>query len=158
MPSQKGRMELEQALREVMEGAAVEARPPASTYRLQLSSTFGFDEARAIIPYLHSLGVSALYLSPILKARAGSTHGYDVIDFGRINPELGGEPRPSARPEQAAGHRKRWSRGRVADASGSVSDIGRVEEPLAPCDRRGAFRPRRAPAPAGSRWSAGTRA
>jgi (1->4)-alpha-D-glucan 1-alpha-D-glucosylmutase len=73
--------------------AEVPARPalPASTYRLQLSAAFGFDAAREVIPYLRSLGVGALYLSPILAARTGSTHGYDVVDFERISPALGGE-------------------------------------------------------------------
>ena len=72
--------------------AAHGARPPSSTYRLQLTPAFGFDAARGVIPYLRSLGVGALYLSPILAPRPGSTHGYDVVDFGRINPELGGAP------------------------------------------------------------------
>ncbi len=35
--------------------------------------------------------MSHLYLSPILAARRGSEHGYDVVDPTRINPELGTE-------------------------------------------------------------------
>ena len=62
-----------------------------STYRLQLTREFPFAAARAIVPYLHSLGVSHLYLSPILAARRESKHGYDVVDFARVNPELGTE-------------------------------------------------------------------
>jgi (1->4)-alpha-D-glucan 1-alpha-D-glucosylmutase len=62
-----------------------------ATYRLQLGSGMGFDEARALVPYLRDLGVSHLYLSPCFQARAGSPHGYDVIDPGRISVELGGE-------------------------------------------------------------------
>jgi (1->4)-alpha-D-glucan 1-alpha-D-glucosylmutase len=62
-----------------------------ATYRLQLNSSFGFDDARALVPYLSELGVSHLYLSPVWQARAGSTHGYDVVDPRRINDELGGE-------------------------------------------------------------------
>jgi (1->4)-alpha-D-glucan 1-alpha-D-glucosylmutase len=65
--------------------------PLRATYRLQLTASFGFDHARAVVPYLTSLGVSHLYLSPSLQARSGSTHGYDVIDPRRISPELGGE-------------------------------------------------------------------
>ncbi len=62
---------------------------PRATYRLQLHAGFGFDDARAIVPYLAALGISHLYTSPITMARPGSTHGYDVIDFNRLNPELG---------------------------------------------------------------------
>src|SRR5260370_39009969 len=65
---------------------------PVSTYRLQLNASFGFDQAAAIVPYLKALGISHLYASPFMKARAGSTHGYDVIDHNALNPELGGEP------------------------------------------------------------------
>jgi (1->4)-alpha-D-glucan 1-alpha-D-glucosylmutase len=65
---------------------------PIATYRLQLHAGFGFDQAAAIVPYLQALGVSHLYASPFLKARAGSTHGYDVVDPNALNPELGGEP------------------------------------------------------------------
>ena len=63
-----------------------------ASYRLQLHEGFGFDAALATLPYLQKLGISHLYLSPILKARAGSTHGYDVVDHALVNPELGGEP------------------------------------------------------------------
>jgi (1->4)-alpha-D-glucan 1-alpha-D-glucosylmutase len=62
-----------------------------ATYRLQLTPEFGFADARALVPYLRDLGVSHLYLSPSLQARAGSTHGYDVVDPTRISDELGGE-------------------------------------------------------------------
>jgi (1->4)-alpha-D-glucan 1-alpha-D-glucosylmutase len=62
-----------------------------ATYRLQLGPGFGFREAREVVPYLRDLGVSHLYLSPVLAARAGSTHGYDVVDPRRISDELGGE-------------------------------------------------------------------
>jgi (1->4)-alpha-D-glucan 1-alpha-D-glucosylmutase len=61
------------------------------TYRLQLGPGLGFAEARALVPYLHDLGVSHLYLPPSFQARAGSTHGYDVVDPTRISEELGGE-------------------------------------------------------------------
>ena len=61
-----------------------------ATYRLQLTPDFGFAEARARVPYLRDLGISHLYLSPALQARPGSTHGYDVIDPGRLSDELGG--------------------------------------------------------------------
>ena len=64
---------------------------PRATYRLQLTSEFGFDAAAAVAPYLNRLGISHVYASPFLKARHGSTHGYDVVDHNVINPELGGE-------------------------------------------------------------------
>jgi (1->4)-alpha-D-glucan 1-alpha-D-glucosylmutase len=62
-----------------------------ATYRLQLTPDFGFEHARRLIPYLRDLGVSHLYLSPSLQARAGSTHGYDQVDPGRLSDDLGGE-------------------------------------------------------------------
>lgn len=64
---------------------------PRATYRMQFHKGFSFADAAPLAPYLADLGVSHLYSSPILAARAGSTHGYDVIDHSRINPELGGE-------------------------------------------------------------------
>lgn len=63
------------------------------TYRLQLTGSFGFDQARELVSYLSALGISHLYLSPIMQARAGSTHGYDVVDPTRVSQELGGEER-----------------------------------------------------------------
>jgi len=62
---------------------------PRATYRLQLNKDFTFKEAEALVPYLDQLGVSHAYLSPILKAQPGSTHGYDTVDHTVINPELG---------------------------------------------------------------------
>jgi (1->4)-alpha-D-glucan 1-alpha-D-glucosylmutase len=64
---------------------------PISTYRLQLRSGFGFAQVRDLLSYFAELGVSHLYLSPIWRARPGSTHGYDICDPSEINPELGGE-------------------------------------------------------------------
>jgi (1->4)-alpha-D-glucan 1-alpha-D-glucosylmutase len=64
---------------------------PLSTYRLQLSKDFGFDDAARVVPYLKSLGITHLYTSPVLKARPGSRHGYDAVDYGALNPEFGGE-------------------------------------------------------------------
>ncbi|WP_315835045.1 malto-oligosyltrehalose synthase [Bradyrhizobium prioriisuperbiae] len=64
---------------------------PLATYRLQLTADFGFDAAAAVVPYLKTLGITHLYASPFLKARSGSTHGYDIIDHNALNPELGGE-------------------------------------------------------------------
>ncbi|MFL5797384.1 MAG: malto-oligosyltrehalose synthase [Actinomycetota bacterium] len=66
-------------------------RVPTSTYRLQLGRGFSLDDARRLTPYLRALGVGDLYASPLLAARAGSTHGYDAVDPTRLNPDLGGE-------------------------------------------------------------------
>jgi (1->4)-alpha-D-glucan 1-alpha-D-glucosylmutase len=65
---------------------------PRATYRLQFTPDFGFDAAADIASYLGKLGVSHLYASPYLKARPGSTHGYDITDHNMFNPELGGAP------------------------------------------------------------------
>lgn len=65
------------------------ARIPLSTYRLQFNRDFTFNQACEIIPYLSALGISHLYASPYLKARPGSTHGYDIIDHNTLNPEIG---------------------------------------------------------------------
>jgi (1->4)-alpha-D-glucan 1-alpha-D-glucosylmutase len=64
-------------------------RIPKATYRIQFTSQFNFDNAKAIASYLADLGISDLYASPIFKARSGSTHGYDVVDAAQLNPELG---------------------------------------------------------------------
>jgi (1->4)-alpha-D-glucan 1-alpha-D-glucosylmutase len=80
-----------QSLREGFLRGEGATRRPVSTYRLQLRREFGLDAAAAVVPYLHALGISDLYLSPILAAAPGSTHGYDVVNHDRINPELGGE-------------------------------------------------------------------
>ncbi len=64
--------------------------PVTSTYRLQLNAGFTLDSAAEIVGYLADLGVSAVYLSPILQARPGSSHGYDVVDPSRVSDDLGG--------------------------------------------------------------------
>src|SRR3954468_8023870 len=64
---------------------------PTATYRLQFTPNFGFNDAARTVPYLKALGISHLYASPFLKARSGSTHGYDIIDHNALNPEFGGE-------------------------------------------------------------------
>jgi len=62
---------------------------PLATYRLQLNRNFTFAQATAIVPYLSALGISHCYVSPCLKARAGSMHGYDIVDHDLLNPEIG---------------------------------------------------------------------
>ncbi len=64
-------------------------RIPLATYRLQLNQAFTFTQAAQIVPYLAQLGVSHVYCSPYLKARSGSSHGYDIVDHHLFNPEIG---------------------------------------------------------------------
>jgi (1->4)-alpha-D-glucan 1-alpha-D-glucosylmutase len=64
---------------------------PIASYRVQLTANFDFDAAASIVPYLKALGITHLYASPFMKARKGSSHGYDIVDHTRINPELGGD-------------------------------------------------------------------
>jgi glycogen operon protein len=79
----------EDTLRESLRQRLKSAFVPVSTYRLQLHKGFTFKDAEQAAAYLASLGVDALYLSPIFKAVPGSTHGYDCVDPGLLNPELG---------------------------------------------------------------------
>ncbi len=65
-------------------------RIPSATYRLQFHRRFRFESARALVPYLEALGITDIYASPVLQARRGSAHGYDVTDPTRLNGELGG--------------------------------------------------------------------
>ena len=65
-------------------------RTPASTYRLQLTSSFTLFDAAEVVPYLADLGVDWVYLSPILEAEEGSEHGYDVLRHDRVDPARGG--------------------------------------------------------------------
>src|SRR5690606_28619246 len=62
-----------------------------ATIRLQFHQGFTLDDAVPLVPYFARLGISHIYASPLLAARSGSTHGYDVVDPTRINAELGGE-------------------------------------------------------------------
>lgn len=65
------------------------AEIPRATYRVQLNKSFTFADLTEIVPYLASLGISHVYCSPYFKARAGSVHGYDVVDHNQLNPEIG---------------------------------------------------------------------
>lgn len=76
-----------------------------STYRLQLHAGFGLAAARALVPYLAELGVSHCYTSPVVRSRAGSTHGYDVVDPTEIDPELGGAAEFERFAAELAAHR-----------------------------------------------------
>ena len=71
---------------------------PRATYRLQFNHQFTFNAAARVVPYLAQLGISHVYASPILKARPGSMHGYDVVDHS----QLGLESRGSECSERAS--------------------------------------------------------
>src|SRR5262245_56741108 len=64
-------------------------RIPVSTYRVQFNRDFRFVDAIRFVDYLPEVGSTDLYASPILKARPGSMHGYDVVDPTQINSEIG---------------------------------------------------------------------
>ena len=85
---------------------------PSSTYRLQLHAGFTFDAAAGVAGYLADLGVTHAYLSPVLQAAPGSSHGYDVVNHAVVNVELGG----------SAGH-ARFSDSLGAAGLGQVLDI-----------------------------------
>lgn len=78
---------------------------PASTYRVQLSARFTLDDLAAQVPYIARLGVTHVYLSPIYRARPDSPHGYDIVDYGCINRELGGMPAWRRLTETLRNHR-----------------------------------------------------
>jgi (1->4)-alpha-D-glucan 1-alpha-D-glucosylmutase len=82
---------IDDLFRVALERAERLRRLPESTYRVQFHKGFTFRDAAAIAPYLAELGVTHLYASPYLKAVPGSTHGYDVVDHNRLNPEVGTE-------------------------------------------------------------------
>ncbi len=79
------------AMAERSSDASRPLRVPGATYRLQFHKGFRFADAIALVPYLARLGVTHLYASPFLKARPGSTHGYDVVDHNAVNPEIGSQ-------------------------------------------------------------------
>src|SRR5205809_3373607 len=75
-------------------------RVPRATYRLQFNPGFTFADAQRAASYLQALGIADVYASPILKARKGSAHGYDVVDATALNPDLGSEEDFSALHEE----------------------------------------------------------
>ena len=96
---------------------------PRSTYRLQFNSAFTFDDARALVPYLAELGISHLYASPYLKAREGSTHGYDITDHNAFNPEIGNEESFRALSDTLKAH----GLGQILDFVPNHMGIGRAD-------------------------------
>jgi (1->4)-alpha-D-glucan 1-alpha-D-glucosylmutase len=83
-------------------------RIPISTYRLQFSPDFRFQDARDLVPYLSDLGISDIYASPILRATQGSTHGYDVSNPDELNPELGTLEDFQSLADEVQAHQMGW--------------------------------------------------
>ncbi len=81
---------------------------PLASYRIQFSPSFNFQAAQEIVPYLVELGISDIYASPIFQARSGSDHGYDVVDPGQINQELGGVEAFEALEQHLQEHNIGW--------------------------------------------------
>jgi (1->4)-alpha-D-glucan 1-alpha-D-glucosylmutase len=99
---------------------------PRATYRIQLHSGFGFDAATQCVPYLARLGISHAYLSPYLKARAGSTHGYDIVDHSQLNPELGDDEAFRRLSQTLKAH----SLGHILDFVPNHMGVGGADNPL----------------------------
>jgi (1->4)-alpha-D-glucan 1-alpha-D-glucosylmutase len=99
---------------------------PRATYRLQLHKGFGFEAMTDCVPYLAALGVSHAYLSPYLKARPGSGHGYDIVDHAQINPELGDEAAFRRMSETL----KSYQLGQILDFVPNHMGVGGSDNPL----------------------------
>jgi (1->4)-alpha-D-glucan 1-alpha-D-glucosylmutase len=99
---------------------------PRATYRLQFSGAFGFRAAADIAAYLGALGVSHVYASPYLKARPGSTHGYDIVAHEELNPELGTNEDFAAMHGQFARH----GLGQILDFVPNHMGVGGADNPL----------------------------
>ena len=99
---------------------------PRATYRLQLHKDFGFEAMTRCVPFLAALGISHAYLSPYLKARPGSAHGYDIVDHGQLNPELGDE----AAFQQLTDALKAHKLGQILDFVPNHMGVGGADNPL----------------------------
>lgn len=96
-----------------------------ATVRLQFHRDFTFEHAIELIPYFSQLGITHIYASPILKARAGSVHGYDVVDPTQVNPELGGE----ALLEKFSSELKKHDMGLIVDVVSNHMAVGGDDNP-----------------------------
>ena len=104
-------------------------KPLTATVRLQFHSDFTLDHAAPLVPYFAQLGISHLYASPILKARAGSRHGYDVVDPTCVNPELGGE----AALERLVAALRQHGMGLILDTVSNHMAVGGADNPWWQC-------------------------
>jgi hypothetical protein len=99
---------------------------PRATYRLQFTRDFGFADAARIAPYLAALGISHVYASPYLRARPGSTHGYDIVAHDQLNPELGSAADFARMNEAFAAH----GLGQILDFVPNHMGVGGADNPL----------------------------
>jgi (1->4)-alpha-D-glucan 1-alpha-D-glucosylmutase len=99
---------------------------PRATYRLQLHQGFGFHHVAQATAYLQQLGISHAYLSPYFKARAGSTHGYDIFDHRQLNPELGDDAAFAAMCQALKQH----ALGQIVDFVPNHMGVGGADNPL----------------------------
>src|SRR5690349_21280831 len=97
-----------------------------ATYRLQFTRDFGFADAARIAPYLAALGISHVYASPYLRARPGSTHGYDIVAHDQLNPELGSTEDFARMNEAFAAH----GLGQILDFVPNHMGVGGADNPL----------------------------
>ncbi|HWV13882.1 MAG TPA: malto-oligosyltrehalose synthase [Cellvibrio sp.] len=97
----------------------------SSTVRLQFHKDFTLDDALPLVSYFKQLGISHIYASPLLKARAGSLHGYDVVDPSCINPELGGEPAL----QRLVAELRKHSMGLIVDTVANHMAVGGSDNP-----------------------------
>ncbi|MEW2923688.1 malto-oligosyltrehalose synthase [Pseudomonas juntendi] len=104
-------------------------KPLSATLRLQFHSDFTLDHAVSLVPYFAQLGISHLYASPILKARAGSRHGYDVVDPTQVNPELGGE----AALQRLVAALRQHGMGLILDTVSNHMAVGGADNPWWQC-------------------------
>jgi (1->4)-alpha-D-glucan 1-alpha-D-glucosylmutase len=98
---------------------------PRATYRLQFTKDFGFAQAADLAGYLAELGISHVYASPYLRARPGSTHGYDIVSHTELNPELG---TPESFDRMAAAF-KRNGLGQILDFVPNHMGVGGADNP-----------------------------
>ncbi len=84
-----GKMSIQKLREQILRNPELFLRIPSATYRVQLNFRFKFKDLRDLLDYLWKLGITDIYTSPYLKAKKGSTHGYDVVDHSQINPEIG---------------------------------------------------------------------
>lgn len=89
--TEPARVETPAAVAAACEEIAAQRRIPCATYRLQFNRGFTFRDALSIVPYLHDLGITDCYASPLFKTRADSRHGYDICDHSQLSPDLGGQ-------------------------------------------------------------------
>jgi (1->4)-alpha-D-glucan 1-alpha-D-glucosylmutase len=116
---------IETLLQRTAEQITAARRLPEATYRLQFHKDFTFRDAAALVPYLHELGITHCYASPYLKARPGSTHGYDIINHQLLNPEIGTEEDYNAWVEALHAH----NMGQVMDTVPNHMGIMSPENP-----------------------------